>query len=389
MSRKPQMTRRSVLTTTGAVSLLGLAGVASGSAPSDGVPIPDDAGERTYPTIGTNSDAPTATFYGNFKCPSSQDFVSGNLQEIISEFVTEGLLNVEFCNLAYEPGDTSQAFISGTDSRLAAVGLAVWDEDPNSYWQYVTETYTDMPSGYISYDELENRARAADVSNVDAVIERAEAGEYDADVEEVATLASNDGITYTPQLELAGDTTAPHHGTQAIIDWLDSRLDDAPEGEKSEEKLEDDSESDDDSDVDDDSESDDGDEDAEEPQEESEVEDAEDEEAAESDETEESQEGDDDSDDYADDDSDDYADDDSDDYADDDSDDYADDDSDDYADDDSDDYADDDSDDYADDDSDDYADDDTSGGSSDGSIGAGEDYDLSDDRTVDDLPVDC
>ncbi|ELY55294.1 DSBA-like thioredoxin [Natronococcus amylolyticus DSM 10524] len=371
------MTRRSVLTTTGAVSLLGLAGVASGSASSDGVPIPDDAGERTYPTIGSNSDAPTATFYGNFKCPSSQDFVSGNLQEIISEFVTEGQLNVEFCNLAYEPGDTSQSFISGTDSRLAAVGLAVWDEDPNSYWQFVTETYTDMPSGHISYDELENRARAADVSNVDAVIERAKAGEYDADVEEVATLASNDGITYTPQLELAGDTTAPHHGTQAVIDWLDSRLDDAPEGEKSEEKLEDDSESDDDSDVDD------GDEEAEEPQEESEVEDAEDEddeETAESDETEESEEGDDD---YDDEDADDDYDDED---ADDDYDDEDADDDYDYDDDADDEDADDDYD--GSDDADD-ADDDTSGGSSDGSIGAGEDYDLSGDRTVDDLPVDC
>ncbi|WP_394740367.1 DsbA family protein [Natronococcus roseus] len=356
------MTRRSVLTTTGAVSLLGLAGVASGSGSSDGVPIPDDAGERTYPTIGSNSDAPTATFYGNFKCPSSQDFVSGNLQEIISEFVTEGQLNVEFCNLAYEPGDTSQSFISGTDSRLAAVGLAVWDEDPNSYWQFVTETYTDMPSGHISYDELENRARDAGVSNVDAVIERAEAGEYDADVEEVATLASNDGITYTPQLELAGDTTAPHHGTQAVIDWLDSRLEDAPEGEQSEG----DSDTDDDDDYDEDA--DDGDEDVEEPKEEAEVEDAEDDDTDGEESDDDSEESDEADDDYDDEDSDDDDEDADDDY----------DEADDYDDEDADD-------DY---DADD-ADDDTSGGSSDGSIGAGEDYDLSDDRTVDDLPVDC
>ncbi|MDG5819353.1 thioredoxin domain-containing protein [Natronococcus sp. A-GB7] len=378
MSRKSQTTRRSVLTTTGAVSLLGLAGVASGNASSDGVPIPDDADERTYPTVGTNSDAPTATFYGNFKCPSSQDFVSGNLQEIISEFVADGQLNVEFCNLAYEPGDTSQPFISGTDSRLAAVGLAVWDEDPNSYWQFVTETYSDMPSGHISYEELENRARAADVSNVDAVIDRAEAGEYDGAVEEVATLASNDGITYTPQLELAGDTTAPHHGTQAIIDWLDARLDAAPEGEKSEDKLEDDAETDADAESDDedvdaesdddaDAESDDGDDDAEEPQTESEVQDSDeadaddadevDESADEADESTEETDGDDDDDGYEDDD-------------------------DSYEDDDG--YEDDDDDGY-----DDESADDTSGGSSDGSIGAGEDYDLSGDRTVDDLPVDC
>jgi protein-disulfide isomerase len=373
MSRKSQTTRRSVLTTTGAVSLLGLAGVASGNASSDGVPIPDDADERTYPTIGANSDAPTATFYGNFKCPSSQDFVSGNLQEIISEFVADGQLNVEFCNLAYEPGDTSQSFISDTDSRLAAVGLAVWDEDPNSYWQFVTETYSDMPSGHISYDELENRARAADVSNVDAVIDRAEAGEYDGAVEEVATLASNDGITYTPQLELAGDTTAPHHGTQAIIDWLDARLDDAPEGEKSE-----DDEAESDADADDD-ESDD--QDAEEPQEESEIEDSE--EADEDDG--ESEDADDDASDEADDETDDADDaDDADDVADESED----------ADDDASDEADDDDDDVSDevDDDDDETDDsagDTSGGSSDGSIGAGEDYDLSGDRTVDDLPVDC
>ncbi|MFU8869983.1 DsbA family protein [Natronococcus sp.] len=373
MSRKSQTTRRSVLTATGAVSLLGLAGVASGSASSGGVPIPDDADERTYPTVGTNSDAPTASFYGNFKCPSSQGFVSGNLQEIVSEFVSEGLLNVEFCNLAYEPGSTSQYFISDSDPRLAAVGLAVWDEDPSSYWQFVTETYSDMPSGHVGYDELESRARSAGVSNVEACIERAQAGEYEADVEQVATLADGDGISYTPQLELAGDTTAPHHGTQAIIDWLDARLDAAPGGEKSEDKLEDDA---DDEDVetesdDEDVETESDDEDVEEPQEESEIEDSEGDA-----ETDDGDDGDDEEEVETDDETDEDYDDDGETVEDgEEVDSDGEEDEADVGD--------------SDDDDDDDTSGDTSSGGSSGGIGAGEDYDLSDDRTIDDIPVDC
>ncbi|WP_306059402.1 thioredoxin domain-containing protein [Natronococcus wangiae] len=178
--------------------------------------------------MGTDTDAPTATVYGNFKCPYTRDFVFGNLEPIIEEFVVTGRLTLEFSDLAYEPGSTSEYWISDSDPRIASAGLAVWDEDPDSYWQFYHDTFADAPTGYVDYDELASRARSADVSNVDALIDRAEAGAYDAAIERAAATADEDGISFTPQLELAGDTAAPHHDTRSILDWIEARLEDAP-----------------------------------------------------------------------------------------------------------------------------------------------------------------
>jgi protein-disulfide isomerase len=240
MRRKPHTTRRSVLTATGALSVLGLAGVASGDESGDGettpvgdeIPTPETASEDAseeddepaFPTIGDNDDAPTATVYINVKCPHTEEFVFGNLEGIVDEFVATGRLNVQFCNLSYEPGDSSTPYISDSDPRIAAVELAVWDEDPDSYWRYFFETYADAPSGYVGYDELESRASDADVPNADAVVERARSGEYDADLEEVADLAAEAEISFSPQLELSDETIAPHHDSESLLDWIEARL---------------------------------------------------------------------------------------------------------------------------------------------------------------------
>jgi protein-disulfide isomerase len=230
MRRKPQMTRRSVLTATGAFSLLGIAGVAAGSSSSTvaNAPVPDDADSRTYPTMGTNTDAPTARVYGNFKCPVTEEFVFGNLEAIIDEFVSTGRLNLEFRNLAYDPGSTSSYFISDSDPRMAAAGLAVWDEDPDGYWQFLVDIFADRPSGHVSYDDMESRASSAGVSDADSAVDSAETGAYDGTVDQIARTAGDVGISFSPQLELNGETAAPHHDTQSILDWLEARVDEAP-----------------------------------------------------------------------------------------------------------------------------------------------------------------
>ncbi len=147
MRKMPQTTRRTVLTAAGTVSLLGLGGIATGSSsPVADAPIPADSDARTYPTMG-NADAPTATVYGNFKCPYTQEFVLGNLEVIVDEFVETGRLAIQFYDLAYEPGDTSTHYISSSDPRITAFVLGVWDEDPNSYWQFYVETFEDLPEG--------------------------------------------------------------------------------------------------------------------------------------------------------------------------------------------------------------------------------------------------
>ncbi|WP_254524022.1 DsbA family protein [Natrinema caseinilyticum] len=231
MQEKTRLQRRTVLSATGTATLLGVAGLATAEARSTvaNAPVPESADAYTYPTMGVDGDdVPTATVYGNFKCPVTKEFVSGNLSAIIDEFVSTGRLRLRFYNLAYKPGNTSAFFISGSDPRCAAMGLGTWDEDPNSYWQFFAETFDNPPSGYVDLSELVSRARSAGVSNASRIADRVQAGEYDAQVERVSAEAASDGVTFTPTLELAGDTTAPHHGTQAILQWIESRLDDEP-----------------------------------------------------------------------------------------------------------------------------------------------------------------
>ncbi|WP_265111906.1 DsbA family protein [Halosolutus halophilus] len=241
MRREPRTSRRTVLTATGTLSLFGITGVVAGGSSSTvaNAPVPENADANTYPTMGTDSDAPTATIYGNYKCPYTRDFVFGNLEAIVEEFVEPGRLNLEFYNLAYEPGDTSEYYISSSDPRLAAVGVGVWNEDPDNYWGFHRETFADMPSGTVDYDELEERVRSAGVSNAEAIVDRARAGEYDDEIERVATTAADDGVAFTPTMELAGDTTAPHHERDAILDWIERRLGDDDEEQDSDDEEQD------------------------------------------------------------------------------------------------------------------------------------------------------
>ncbi|QLG48103.1 DsbA family protein [Natrinema halophilum] len=229
MKEETRLQRRTVLTATGTAALVGATGVATAQTASTvaTAPIPDSPDAYAYPTMGVDDgETPTAIVYGNFKCPYTKGFVSGNFPAIIEEFVKTGRLKIQFYNLAYEPGTTSSYFISGSDPRCAAMGLGAWDEDPNSYWQFFAETFDDPPSGYVDYNELASRAQSAGVSNANEIADRVRSGKYHAEVEQVSAEAARDGVTYTPTLELAGDTTAPHHGTQAILTWIESRLND-------------------------------------------------------------------------------------------------------------------------------------------------------------------
>ncbi|SEP84967.1 DsbA family protein [Natrinema salaciae] len=251
MQNEMRTQRRNVLAATGTVALLGVggaAGITSGQTSSNiaNAPVPASPNDYAYPTMGAD-DAPTATLYGNFKCPYTKEFVGRNLHAIIDEFVETGRLKIQFYNLAYDPGSTSSTFISSSDPRAAAMGNGVWDADPDSYWQFFAETFDDPLEGDVDGDELASRARAAGVSNADEIVERVRAGEYDANVEAISSEAAADGVTYTPTLELAGETTSPRHGTQDTLNWIEARLDDAPNetdaanGEGSSEQSEDES----------------------------------------------------------------------------------------------------------------------------------------------------
>ena len=208
--------------------LLGLTGSASAADDSvvDGAPVVSSA---TYPTMGTDASNPTATVYGNFKCPYTQDFVLNNLDNVIRDFVETGRLNLQFRTVAYEPfpsnpsHGSSEWYISSSDPRISEASLGVWNVDPNDYWQYFLDMFQNQVSGYVTLGDLADRMAASGVEGVGAIRDRTAAGNYESEVVQSKQAARAANLQWTPWMEFEGDTVSPHHGYSGLADWLDAR----------------------------------------------------------------------------------------------------------------------------------------------------------------------
>lgn len=229
---KQNASRRTFLKTTGVMAAVGLGGSIPVNAATDlsNAPVPDDADERTYATMGTNSDAPTATVYGNFKCPYTQKFVrDGNLEAVLDEYVTSGELNLRFRALAYQPpGTTSHGtstyYISDSDPLISEAALGVWDVSPEDYWEFFNYMFSDLIRGNVSFSEMKGRMQSADVSDRSTIIDRASSGRFDDTVEENRYTAGDYGVSWTPTMVFDGDTTSPHHDVNDLLSWLGERI---------------------------------------------------------------------------------------------------------------------------------------------------------------------
>lgn len=223
--------RRKFLTVTGSAAIASVAGVGSASAataPTD-VPIPDNT-SMMYPTMGTDAENPTATIYGNFKCPFTQEFVWGNLQDIIEEYVSSGDMNIRFRQLAYEPnpGNPTHSqggtFISPSDPRLGAASLAVWEVEPESYWSYFFTMFSELVSGTVTTDDIETRMQKAGVENRDEIIARIEEGRYSDLVRRSTEVARDLDVNNTPRFELGEVIANPRHEVADILNWVQSNI---------------------------------------------------------------------------------------------------------------------------------------------------------------------
>ncbi|WP_227357424.1 DsbA family protein [Haladaptatus salinisoli] len=223
-------TRRTFIKTISASALgISLAGNASATRSVSEAPIPDQTSDLEYATMGTDASNPTATLYGNFKCPYTQDFVNNNLKDVLDKFVDSGRLNLEFRALAYQPpGTTSHGsstyYISSSDPRISEVALSAWDVQPTDYWGFFEMMFDSLVSGTVTHSEMENHLQEANVSNRSTIIDRAKDGQYDTAVKETANDAGSVGVSFTPTLELNGETTPPHHEPETLLNWIESRL---------------------------------------------------------------------------------------------------------------------------------------------------------------------
>lgn len=194
---------------------------------TDQAPLPWDLNSLTYAEMGTAATNPTATLYGNFKCPYTRGFVDGNFQAIREEFVDTGALNIRYRDLAYHPTDPDEPYLldAPQNELISQIGLGVWAIEPENYWQFFEYVFENQASiDWTDIDAMPTLLDDAGIRNWGKISIYVDANMYETPVHDTAGAARDAGVSFVPQLELGGDTVAPHHDTSAVLDWIATRL---------------------------------------------------------------------------------------------------------------------------------------------------------------------
>ncbi len=206
--------RRKFLAVTGSAAVTSVAGVGSASAaiPISNVPVPDNVSQM-YPTMGTDAENPTATVFGNFKCPFTQDFVNNVLPDLAEKYVKPGKMNVRFRTISFDPygrgttHSTSEGFISSSDPTISSTALGIWEEDPEAYWKYFETMFADpLISGTVTPEKLESVMSKSGVDNVENIVAQVNNGKYDSLVKDSHEESVDLKIQHTPTFEIADST---------------------------------------------------------------------------------------------------------------------------------------------------------------------------------------
>lgn len=172
------------------------------------VPLPDAPGEYTYAVIGSPEASPTVTYYGNWKCPHCARFNTGFFGELVSEYVRPGAIAIEYRNLTYIGGEP---FLGPDAPAAARAGLAVWNDDPDSYWSFHEHVFANQPperNAWATADRLVAFADAAGVSEPEVIRTAIRNAKYESALRETTTAAQNAGVTGTPTLVIDGQAVS-------------------------------------------------------------------------------------------------------------------------------------------------------------------------------------
>lgn len=199
----------------GGTTLAGVAAV-SGSATGDSSDAPNPDHTYEQPTMGNNPDAPVCTVYGSHNCPYTEDLIANSFGEIIEEFVEPGRLNLQFRAMEYDSDGNPYISENGVLAGQAAEG--VWDEESGRYWHFFAELWKHMP-GQVDEDKLESIMQDAGVENASYIADNLD--NWDPEVRENSNAAHEEGVDYSPTLELKGDLG----NRKNAVEWIEQRLD--------------------------------------------------------------------------------------------------------------------------------------------------------------------
>lgn len=169
------------------------------------VDLPDD--DTQYPQMGSADDV--ATLYGSWKCPYTREFVVSQLPSLIDEYVRPGDISIRYRAVAYQD---SEPFLGPDAPATANAGLAVWENDPESFWNYFTYVFANQPQERYEWGQpalLERFAQKAGVDSPEQIAAAAREAEYTLSVQQTASSASKYDIWTVPRLRYDGEVTAP------------------------------------------------------------------------------------------------------------------------------------------------------------------------------------
>jgi protein-disulfide isomerase len=186
-------------------------------------PIPGTPGDHEYAVAGTDDPELTVTYYGSFKCPYCAQFSTGFLGSLIADYVEPGDVNIRYRNLSYFDGEP---FLGPDAPNAGHAGLAVWNDDPASYWEFHEHVLANQPpesEEWATADRLATFADEAGVADPSVVRAAVEEGRYEEQLRSTAADASAAGIEGTPAL-IVGDRALSPFDEQATRDAIESEL---------------------------------------------------------------------------------------------------------------------------------------------------------------------
>lgn len=186
------------------------------------VTLPED--DVAYPTMGDADE--TLTVYGSWKCPYTREFVLTQFPSLVDEFVRSGDVSVQFRSVAYRGGEP---FLGVDAPRSTRAGLAVWETDPESFWEYFTYVFANQPQERYRWGKpalLTRFAGAADVSDPSEIRQAAsDESAYESRIEQTLTDADENDIWTVPRIVYDGEVTAPTLDAESTREQFEAAAD--------------------------------------------------------------------------------------------------------------------------------------------------------------------
>ena len=172
-------------------------------------PVPASPNEFQYARLGTAGAEVTVTYFGSWKCPYCAQFSTGMLSQLVTDYVEPGDITLEFRDLAYIGGEP---FLGPDAPAAGQAGLAVWNDEPASYWTFHEYIFKNQPpesEQWATADRLVELARSAGVSATEEIRTAIQENQYEDALRATGRAASDNGVDSTPTLLVDGTTVAP------------------------------------------------------------------------------------------------------------------------------------------------------------------------------------